>query len=760
MTHRGIDRILTFLFAVGLAVGCGEAGVEPATLTTITVSPASVTLRAIGETAQLAATLQDQNGQPMAGASASWITWESNDPSVATVDASGLVTAVANGAATITAAAGSVSGTAAVTVAQEVGAVTVSPVADTVLVADTVRLSASAVDANGHPMSTEAFTWASGDMLVAVVDGEGLVKGISVGEVEITATAAGVTGRARVTVAVPAPASVAVTPDSVTLTAIGHTAMLAAEVRDQAGRPIAGVPVSWSSGDIRVATVNSAGLVTAVGGGTTTVGATTGSASGEATVMVVQSADSVVVSPPADTIAPGDTLWLAARAFDENGHAIQNAEFAWSSSDASVLRVNASGTVTALREGRATVTAVAGNARGTSEIKVENLDRAALVALYRATDGRNWVNSENWLTDAPLGEWYGVDTGDYERVVRLELPGQRDPDTGHWVSHGLFGAIPPELGNLTNLKVLDFRANDLTGAIPGEFGNLRNLSELDLRDNSLTGTIPPELGGLRNLYELKLDDNSLTGAIPAAFGSLRNLSDLGLGGNNLTGTIPAELGNLPNLRYLWLSSNGLTGTIPAELGNLPNLRNLWLGYNGLTGTIPAELGNLPSLRALYLGGNGLTGAIPRELANLTVLDYLNLERNELTGTIPAELGNLPNLRDLMLDYNSLTGAIPPNLGSLSNLERLDLNNNELAGTVPAELGNLGNLSRLRIRSNRLTGTIPASFLGLSLNDFEWDRNAGLCAPNTAAFRAWLNGIENHIPGPFCAASGSNAPRHR
>jgi len=241
--HSGIDRILTALLVAGLATACGDT-VEPATLTTITVSPASVTLRALGETARLAATLQDQNGQAMSDATASWITWETSDAAVATVDASGLVTAVGNGPATITASAGSVSGTAAVTVAQEVDAVTMSPAADTVLVADTVRLSANAVDANGHLISTEEFTWASDDTLVAVVDAQGLVKGISVGEAEITARAAGVTGRARITVAVPAPAMVAVTPDSVTLTAIEQTARLVAEVRDQVGRAIVNAPVS------------------------------------------------------------------------------------------------------------------------------------------------------------------------------------------------------------------------------------------------------------------------------------------------------------------------------------------------------------------------------------------------------------------------------------------------------------------------------------------------------------------------------------
>jgi len=421
---------------------------------------------------------------------------------------------------------------------------------------------------------------------------------------------------------------------------------------------------------------------------------------------VAQSADSVVVSPRADTISPGDTLRLVANAFDENGHVVQDAEFDWSSSDASVLRVVASGTVTGLAYGRATVTVVAGDARGTSEITVENLDRAVLVRLYNATDGPNWVNSENWLTDAPLGEWYGVDTGDYERVVRLTLPGRWDSDIGRWVSHGLFGAIPPELANLTNLKVLDVRANNLTGPIPVELGSLRNLGRLML-------------------------DN-----------------------NNLTGTIPTELGNLPSLQHLWLNWNNLTGTIPPELGNLPSLTDLWLNGNSLTGAIPPEIGNLASLGSLVLDNNNFAGTIPTELGNLAGLRYLNLDNNNLTGMIPAALGNLASLRYLYLANNNLTGAIPVELVDLSNLERLRLNNNGLTGTIPAALGNLSKLGQLRLGSNSLTGAIPTSFLGLSLYDFVWDRNTGLCAPDTTVFRAWLNSIEYHVPGPFCAGSGS------
>ena len=71
----------------------------------------------------------------------------------------------------------------------------------------------------------------------------------------------------------------------------------------------------------------------------------------------------------------------------------------------------------------------AGSGQGTAD-----LDRAALVALYNATNGPNWTNNDNWLADVPLEEWYGVVTGSDGRVTRLSL----------W-ENNLTGPIPPEL---------------------------------------------------------------------------------------------------------------------------------------------------------------------------------------------------------------------------------------------------------------------------------------------------------------------------
>ena len=751
MSRKRHFIVLTAAMAtVAWAAACGDGGTEPPAPppdpprpTTVTVTPATAELTALGETVQLQAEVRDQNGQVMAGAA---VTWASSSAAVATVSAAGLVTAAGNGTATITATAGGVSGTATVTVAQEVSAVAISPAADTLVVGDTLRLAAEATDANGHTVAEAEFEWASSDTSVVRVDGSGLVTGVAAGEAEITATSSGVTGRAQVTVVAPVPTTVAVTPDSVVFTAIGQTEQLAAEVRDQIGRPMVGVAVSWSSADTIIAAVDSAGLVTAAGIGITTVAATEGEVSGTALVTVEQSAGSVIVSPQADTIAAGDTLRLLAEAYDENGHPVENAQFSWSSSDVSVARVDVSGLVHGVAAGTATITATAGDTRGTSEITVENPDRAALVALYEATNGPNWRHNENWLTDAPLGEWYGVETDGSGRVARLELAGGWDDEAKRIFRHGLYGPIPPELGRLTNL------------------------TELILDANSLLGPIPPELGNLVNLTSLSLGDNNLTGPIPSDIDKLSKLTSLRLFLNHLSGPIPPQLGNLANLRRLDLSNNRLTGPIPPELGNLVNLRRLELGLNELTGPIPPELGNLVNLTVLHLGFNELTGSIPRSLFSLAKLSELFLDLCvpgtvdfvawiKETAIFQGSFCNAADVAALTSLYQAVGGSAWTDsdqwlgtaaLGewhgvsadSLGRVAVLDLTRNGLAGQLPSNLGDLTQMTELRIGGNALSGRLPMSLARLALREFRY-AETGLCTPVEERFRAWLAAIPSH-----------------
>ena len=740
---------------VAWAAACGDGSTEPPAPppdpprpTTVTVTPATGALTALGATVQFRAEVRDQNGQPMASAS---VTWASNAPVVATVNASGLVTAVGNGTATITATAGSVSGTAAVTVAQTLNAIVVTPAADTVVAGDTLRLTAEARDANGSAVAGAEFAWASGDTAVAVVDTTGLVTGVGAGEVEITATSSGVTGRATLTVAAPAPTTVAVTPDTLEFTALGDTLRLMAEVLDQLGRPIEGESAVWESEDTLVAAVDSAGLVTAAGNGAATITAAAGAASGTAVVTVTQSVRSVTVSPSADTIAPGDTLRLEAEALDENGHRVAGARFTWSSSNTSVATVE-SGLVRGVGEGMAILTATAGDAHGTADVTVMNPDRATLIALYEATDGPNWVNSENWLTDEPLGDWYGVRTDASGRVVGLDLSGRWDSDEERLVRQGLVGSIPPELGSLANLTALWLSNNNLAGPIPPELGNLTQLKSLALDGNDFSGPVPPELGRLANLESLVLELNNLTGPIPPELGRLANLTSLSLWANELAGPIPPELGRLTNLRALWLWSNRLAGPVPHELGRLANLEGLDVSGNNLGGPIPQNLLELTKLETLKFADNDSLCA-PGTSAFATWLDGIE-NRDETTLYCNAsDAAVLDGLYETAggSDWTHSTGwrASPVleewygvDADFLGRVTGLDLSHNGLSGKIPISLSRLTRLTALKINGNDLSGRLPLALTALSLRELHY-ADTELCTPTNGSFREWLKSIASH-----------------
>ena len=766
------DGTATVTAASGSASGSATVTVEQST-ERVTVTPDSAALL-VGDTVRLSATAFDALGSEVAGAS---FTWSSGDTLVAEVDASGLVRGLGPGRATVSASSGTASGTALVSVEQSTERVTVTPDSAALLVGDTVRLSAAALDALDNEVAGASFTWSSGDTLVATVDSTGLATGIATGAVEITATSSDLEGRARLVVAVAAPTTVAVTPDSVRLMALGDTIRLSAEVLDQVGRPMPGAAVEWSSAAPAVVSVDSTGLVRAENSGATTVTASSGSASGRASVSVMQSASSVTVTPAEASIGPGDTLRLAAQAFDENGHVAVGAEFSWSSSDPSVATVDNSGLVRGGQFGTATITAVAEDTEGTAEVTVANPDRAALVALYEATNGPNWVNSENWLSDAPLSEWYGVETDHSGRVVSLNLSG-KFPD-GPWdrsVRHGLRGPIPPEIGNLSKLRRVDFALNELT-VIPPEIGRLTDLEILNITVNSLRGPIPPELGRLTNLLRLDLSNNFLGGSIPRALAGLTTLGALILHNNRLLGPIPPELGEMSGLWDLSLGTNRLSGSIPSELSDLTDLRYLSLNDNPLSGPIPPAFGRLTNLKELYLYNAHLTGSVPQSLLGLELEAFFwgcdsadcdlgslclpgttafvawldEIERHEeggfcnasdravLGGLFHATGGDEWTESTEWLGGPALAEWHGVNADSLGHVTALNLSNNGLKGGFPGALGALKTLKEIRVDGNGLGGRLPLSLMGLSLREFRYD-GTDLCVPPDESFQAWLEGI--------------------
>ncbi len=734
--------------------------------------------------------------------------------------------------------------------------VTVSPASATMqALDDTVRLSATVLDQDGRVMAAAVVEWSSG---VAVsVDSSGLVTAVGNGEAVVTARSGGVVGEAVVMVE-QVVAEIRVVPDSVAFTAIGDTTRLMAAAAVDAngyevlgtGYEVLGTGFEWSSGDTAVVVVDSAGLVTALGNGTATVTAGSGGVVGEVVVAVEQVVAEVQVVPDWVAFAAiGDTARLVAEAVDANGYGVASAGLKWSSSDNAVAVVDGAGLVAAVGTGEATVTAESGQVEGSATAFLGG-EREILEAFYHAAGGPHWVRDDNWLTDAPLGNWYGVGTDLEGRVTVISLKdnglegtlpphlaglmelrvldlsptrwvtscerstgstehrwapysfpttitntadrpdvrflSRRDGDnwtetvevmlddasatsltkggasgskprvnrlTGTIPSalgqlsnlvrlslavNEFSGAIPPKLGQLTSLRDLHLSANQLSGPIPREFGNLIALETLGLSDNELTGPIPRELWSLAALVNLDIFNNrfgsplppgiasltqlksfraicaSLTGPIPSDLGDLRHLEHVDFFGNELSGPIPLELGNLRNLGWLGLSFNRLSGSVPPELGGLSSLSRLALTSNEMTGEIPLALSRLSSLKYFELGYNQFSGSIPQELGRLRDLIILRLDGNRLSGSIPSALGRLAQLKWLDLADNHLSGSIPPELGQLSNLGLLALQRNGLDGGIPPELGRLGNLTDLWLGGNRLSGSIPA-VLGRSAN---------------------------------------------
>ena len=267
---------------------------DPPKATKITIAPATLTpLVTAGQTVQLTATVKDQNNSTMTGVS---VSWKSSNVQGATVNVSGLVTAVGNGTATITAATGTVTGTVQVSV--EIPAVptaiTIAPSEPDTLTAvgQTLRLVATVKDQHGETMTGVSISWESSDSQMATVSATGLVTSVANGTAKITATTGDVSTAVTVIVAQEVH-GIAITPPSPKVViATGNTEQLSATVLDSEETPVSGAVPTWSSSDEAVATVDSNGLVTAVGVGQAEITATYEEYTAEKLAIVRESLDS------------------------------------------------------------------------------------------------------------------------------------------------------------------------------------------------------------------------------------------------------------------------------------------------------------------------------------------------------------------------------------------------------------------------------------------------------------------------------------
>ena len=381
---NGYEKGLLFPISIFGVLACDkEAEVEIVAVSSVSISPPSAELT-IGKTLQLTASVLP------ADATDKSVSWASLEPSVATVSASGLVKAIAEGVASITARAGDKEGRCQVTVKKEADPVVTIVAVESVALNKTElslepgqseTLTATVLPENA---TDKAVTWATSNAQVATVE-NGKVTAIAEGEAIVTAKAGEKEAACKVTVKMGVVAVESVSLNKTVLSLEpGQSETLTATVLPENATD---KTVTWTTSNAQVATVEN-GKVTAVAEGETIVTAKAGEKEATCKVTVkmgVVAVESVSLNKTDLSLEPGQSETLTATVLPENA---TDKTVTWATSNAQVATVE-NGKVTAVKEGEAVITAKAGGKEATCKVKVKKDDGVG-------SGGSEGFGFENW----------------------------------------------------------------------------------------------------------------------------------------------------------------------------------------------------------------------------------------------------------------------------------------------------------------------------------------------------------------------------
>ena len=369
----------------GVSFTTGDATVTPATLTTLTLSPALAQI-AKGTTQHFNATGTYSDGT-MQNLSSN-VTWVSSDGTVASINASGLATGTGVGTAQITAA---YQGQAASTASLQVTPATLvsiafSPSTPTVAVGTSAQVIVTGTFSDGTTQNlSSSSAYSSSNPASVNVSSNGIISGISAGSSTVTVNVDGLTSGFTATVTNASLVSIAITPSSPAAFANGTTQQFTATgtYSDGTTQNLSSM-VSWTSSNTAVVIVDTNGLATGNGVGSASLTATYQGQTATTTNFQITPATvaSIAISPSNSTISNGGLQQFIATATYTDG-STQNLSNAatWNSSNPNVAGISGTGLATAQSAGSTTISAQVGSANNSTTLTVTNAAAPTVVAL-------------------------------------------------------------------------------------------------------------------------------------------------------------------------------------------------------------------------------------------------------------------------------------------------------------------------------------------------------------------------------------------
>lgn len=259
--------------------------------------------------------------------------------------------------------------------------------------------------------------------------------------------------------------------------------------------------------------------------------------------------------------------------------------------------------------------------------------------------------------------------------------------------------------------------NNLYGEIPTEIGELTEMRWFEVQNDYLIGTIPDSLSKWTQMHTMLLGGNYLHGGFPSSFEGNEMLGTLFIDRNRFNSTFPNVLATLKNLEWLDAEDNNFKGSLPEAIADLKLLSEFnfcsFLLFMSAHSFLLNQRSLTPQIYIFSVAGqlnvnnNSLTGYLPDSWDEDNLIEDFEVAQNDFKGPLPATLASARFLKDFRASGNQLTGEIPLAYYKWEKLEELYLDENKFVGELPQNKEPFyDGLQELSIHNNGFAGNFP------------------------------------------------------